>query len=333
MRALSVLVFLALAGSATAAVLAGGVLGGGGETSARVSAVAAEGSFSFANSRDGMPIFSAAEIAPGDSVSGTVEIADTGSEPGELTVAQHNVTDAPGPGGGELSKRLTLRITDITAPASPVTVYTGPLAPMPAQPAGKLEPGASRSYEFVATLPAGPGAQNDVQGAGTSVAYSWTAGEVVASPSPGPAPNPAPSPEYPPSSSSPGPAGSAPASAILRLAITRVRRTIDHGRLLVLAHCDRACTIFARGQLRVRSASSHRRVRLSLVRPPRFAAGTQRLSIRVPRHLRHWLRSHPELPPARVRLVLVARDPAGGLARAERTLRLRHRRGAGRFPW
>lgn len=322
MRALSVLVFLALAGSAAAAVLAGG-----GESSARASAIAAEGSFSFANFRDGMPIFSATEIAPGDSVSGTVEIADTGTEPGELTLAQHNVTDAPGPGGGELSKRLTLRVTDITAPASPVTVYTGPLAPMPAQPAGELEPGASRSYEFVATLPAGPGAQNDVQGAGTSVAYSWTAGEVVAGP------NPAPSPEHPPSSSPPGPAGSAPAPAILRLAITRVRRTIHHGRLLILAHCDRACAIFARGRLRVRSASSHRRVRLSLARPPRFAAGTQRLSIRVPRHLRHWLRTHPELPPARVRLVLVARDPAGGLARAERTLRLRHRRHVGRFPW
>ncbi|HEY4778897.1 MAG TPA: hypothetical protein VIH47_04820 [Solirubrobacterales bacterium] len=326
MRALSVLVFLALAGSATAAVLAGG-----GRSSARASAIAAGGSFGFANSSDGMPIFSATEIAPGDSVSGTVEIADTGTEPGQLTLAQRDVTDAPGPGGGELSKRLTLRVTDVTAPASPVTVYAGPLAPMPAQPAGELEPGATRTYEFVATLPAGASTQNDVQGASTSVAYSWTAGEVVAGPSPGPTPNPTPSPEPSPSSSPPGPAGSAPAPADLRLAITRVRRTIHHGRLLVLAHCDRACAISARGRLRVRSASGRRRVKLSLVaRPPRFAAGTQRLSIRVPRHLRHWLRTHPELPPARGRLVLVARDPAGELARAERALRLRHRRHAGR---
>ncbi len=99
-------------------------------------AVAAAGSFSFANSRDGMPIFSATGIAPGDSVSGKVEIANDGELPGELVVAQHDVEDTPGPGGGELSGRLTLRIADVTAPANPVTVYAGPLAPMPARAGG-----------------------------------------------------------------------------------------------------------------------------------------------------------------------------------------------------
>jgi hypothetical protein len=322
-RALSVLVFLVLAGSSAAAVLHGGW-----EAGARASAIAADGSFSFANSRDGMPIFSATEIAPGDSVSGTVAIADTGTEPGELTLAQHDVADVPGPGGDELSKRLSLRVTDVTVPASPVVVYAGPLAPMPPQPAGRLEPGASRTYEFVATLPESEGAQNDVQGASTSIAYSWTASEVVAGPGPEPTPSPTPDPTQPPASSSPGPAGSVPAG--LRLTITRVQRKISRGRLLVLAGCDRPCAISARGRLRVRSAGDHRRVKLSLSQPPRFAAGTQRLSIRVPRALRHWLRIHPDLPRVRVRLVLVARDPAGELATAKRSLRLRRQHHAGR---
>jgi hypothetical protein len=314
MRALSVLVFLALAGSATAAVLEGGE-----EAGARASAIDAEGSFSFANSRDGMPIFNATEIAPGDSVHGTVEIAGTGTEPGELTLAQHDVADVPGPGGSELSKRLSLRVTDVTAPTNPVTVYAGPLAPMPAQRAGRLEPGASRIYEFIATLPEGPGAQNDVQGAGTSVAYSWTAGEVVTSPEPAPTPSPG----QPPSGSPPGLAGSAPAPPALRLAIVRVRPRVRHGRILVRAGCDRACAISVRGRLRVRGASGHSGGKLRLSRQARFAAGTQRLSIRIPAHLRHLLRAHPGRLRAKVRIVLLGRDPSGARATARRTLRLR----------
>jgi hypothetical protein len=323
-RALSVLAFLALAGSATAAVLAGGVLAGGGEPSARASAVAAEGSFSFANSRDGMPIFSATEIAPGDSVSGTVEIADTGTEPGDLTLAQHDVADAPGPGGGELSKRLTLRVTDVTAPASPVAVYAGPLAPMPAQPAGELEPGASRTYEFVATLPAGAGAQNDVQGASASVAYSWTAGEVGTGPGSGPAPSPTPSPAQPPSSAPPDAAGSAPpAAAPLRLTITRVRHAIRHGRLVIWARCDRACSVSVRGRLRARGVTGHRSAKLHLSPRHNYKAGRQRLPLRIPHKLRRWLAANPDRLHFSVRVALLARDPAGDQAALRRALRVR----------
>ena len=326
MRALSVLAFLALAGSATAAVLAGGVLAGSGEPGAKASGVAAEGSFSFANSRDGMPIFSATGIAPGDSVNGTVEIADTGAEPGTLTLAQHDVSDAPGPGGGLLSERLTLRVTDVTAPASPVTVYAGPLAPMPPRPAGRLEPGASRTYEFVATLPAGPGAQNDVQGASTSVAYSWTAGEVVAGPDPGPGPTPSPgpSPGQPPSTSPPGPAGPAPAAAApLRLAITRVQHAIRHGRLLVWAGCDKPCAISVRGRLRARGVAGHRGAKLHLSFRHDYEAGTQRLPIRVPHALRRWLEANPDRLRLSARVALLARDPAGDQAAVRRALRVR----------
>ena len=57
---------------------AAAVVGKGGEPGAEASAVAATGDFSFANSREGIPIFSASEIGPGDSAAGTVEIANTG---------------------------------------------------------------------------------------------------------------------------------------------------------------------------------------------------------------------------------------------------------------
>jgi hypothetical protein len=317
-RALSLLIFLALAGSATAAVLGGG----GGESAAKASAVAAEGSFSIASSRDGAPIFSATEIAPGDSVSGTVEIANDGELPGELIVAQHDVEDAPGLGGGELSGRLALRIADVTAPAHPVTVYAGPLAPMPTRSAGVLEPGASRTYEFTAGLPTtGPagGTQNDVQGASVSVAYSWTAREVTDTPEPAPPTSPAPG-QPAPSPSSPA---VSPPAAPLRLTITRVRHKISHGRLVVWARCSSACAIAARGRLRARGPAGHRTAQLRLGPRPRFTAGRQRLTVRVPPNLRHWLQAAPKPLRAKVHISLRARNPAGERATARRAVHVR----------
>jgi hypothetical protein len=320
-RVLSLLIFMALAGSATAAVI-----GSGEEPAAQASAVAAAGSFSFANSRDGMPIFSATGIAPGDSVGGTIEIANEGELPGELVVTQHDVEDTPGPGGGELSGRLTLRIADVTAPANPITVYSGPLAPMPARPAGVLEPGASRTYEFTATLPEtgpGGGAQNDVQGASVSVAYSWTAGEVTASPEPG---SPAgPTPAVPPSSSPAVPAGTAPAVAPLRLTIARVRHRIRHGSVVVWARCNTACAIAAHGRLRARGPAGQRGAKLRLGPRPRFRVGKQRLTAPIPHKLRRWLQADPKPLQARVHLSLRARNPAGERATARRSARVRLR--------
>jgi hypothetical protein len=318
MRAASLLVFLALAGSATAAAI-----GGGEEQAARASAVAAEGSFSFANSSDGMPIFSGTEIAPGDSASGTVEIANTGTMSCELVLTQHDVHDLPGLGGGDLSAQLALRVTDVTAPAAPLTVYTGPLAPMPPRPAGRVEPGASRTYEFVATLPetGSTAAQNGVQGASTSIAYSWTAGEATASPAP--APPTSPSPGQPPSSPPPPPAGTPPPAKPLRLIVTRVRRTLSAGHLLVWAHCDSACRISARGRLRARSDTGQRVAKLRPTHRSRLTAGTQRLRIRIPNRLRRWLATSPAPIRLEARLSLLASNPAGKRAAAHRAVRVR----------
>jgi hypothetical protein len=46
---------------------------------------------------------------------------------------------------------------------------------MPERSAGSLGGGGTRTYEFTATLPEGgePNFQNAVQGASTTVAYSW----------------------------------------------------------------------------------------------------------------------------------------------------------------
>ena len=48
---------------------------------------AVDGSFALSNSRQGMPIFSLDGIAPGESVTGSVEIANSGESAAGLTLA------------------------------------------------------------------------------------------------------------------------------------------------------------------------------------------------------------------------------------------------------
>jgi hypothetical protein len=173
MRSATVAVYLALA--AVAAIAAAAVESGSSGNEPLRTEVG--GSFSLANTREGLPVFTATNIGPGDSAKGTVEISNEGSKAIAVTLAQRGLTDVPGTNGGVLSRRLVLKVR---SPSSPSPVYEGPLAAMQPRALGRLAPGASRSYEFTVTLPANGTASardNAFQGASVSVAYSWTAGE------------------------------------------------------------------------------------------------------------------------------------------------------------
>jgi len=170
MRAATLAVYLALA--AVAAITAAAAQSG--RSSSGPLRTEAGGAFSLADPREGMPVFTAANLGPGASATGTVEISNEGSEAIVVTLAQHGVLDAPGTGGGVLSQRLRLIVEDLSSAS---TVYEGPLAAMRPRSLGRLAPGASRSYEFTATLPASGTASasdNAFQGASVSVAYSWS---------------------------------------------------------------------------------------------------------------------------------------------------------------
>lgn len=269
------------------------------------------GSFGLANSRDGMPVFTASDIAPGDSAKGTVEIANEGSEAIAVTLAQHGLVDTPGAGGDLLSRHLVLRIEDLSA-ASPV--YEGPLAAMRPRSLGRLAPGASRSYEFTATLPERGGAgDNAVQGASTSVAYSWTAAaapEAPSSPAPGGS-GPAPV----------GPASRPPAAARLGVRVVGYRRTLRNGRLIAWVRCNQACRVESRARFRASGG-------LVLLRPTarhaqrrRFGAGIRRLSLPVPAGRRDLLSAAGK----RVRIFITARSRTGERARTSKLLHLSSR--------
>jgi hypothetical protein len=115
-------------------------------------------------------------MRPGDSVTDTVTLGNTGTVPGDLSLSTSNLLDTPGPGGGALSGELDLVIRDVTNAGSPVTVYSGKIGALTPVTLGTLAAGASRVYEFRVSFPdAGAGAENAFQGSAVSVQFDWTA--------------------------------------------------------------------------------------------------------------------------------------------------------------
>lgn len=325
----------------TCVVLLGGLaavaLGQVGSPSpARAAAVRVGGAFEISNSIDGQPIFAAKEIGPGGSARGKVTIEDSGSVPVALTLKREALTDLPGSGGGVLSTHLQLTVLDVSGAGSPATVYAGPLDSMPAQKAGELNPGGSRTYEFIATLPDGaPSAQNPLQSASTSVAYSWVAAEATGGGGEGepgeetPKPNPGGGGGTGNGGAGTGTEGNPGggvqgAAATLDLTVPRIRGSLTRGgRLVTFINCNASCRISVRGKLRARAHGHHRtaKIRFSVNRP--YAAGPQKVRIPIPRGLRKWLRRMPPPKRLKAKLTFTAVGTAGGRDVVKKKVRLK----------
>jgi hypothetical protein len=133
-------------------------------------------SLTLSNGKEGAAVLNLGGMRPGDSVTDTVTLGNTGTVPGDLSLSTSNLLDTPGAGGGALSGELDLVIRDITNPGSPVTVYSGKIDDLTPVGLGTLAASASRVYEFRVSFPdAGTGAENAYQGSGISVEFDWTA--------------------------------------------------------------------------------------------------------------------------------------------------------------
>lgn len=306
-RSLPILVTVALV--AMAAVALAQV---GRAPRARAAAVAATGPFEISDSGDGRAIFAAAGIAPGESTTGTVSIEDTGPAPVALALRRAALVDTPGLGGGVLSGRLELRVVDITKPSAPVPIYAGPLDSMPEERAGELEPGEARTFEFTATLAEGGAAtfQNAVQGAATTVGYSWVASEAR-----GGAPTPG------GGGPATGGAGIGGAAARFSLRIPRIRENARRGYLVAWIDCDRTCRLAVRGRLRAgrRRHGAAIRLRSRHLLP----AGPRRLRIAIPRALLRRPREAAGPAGLRGNLRFLAVGPDGARDTVRRTVHLR----------
>ena len=140
---------------------------------------------SIANSRNAQALFSAAAMRPGEGVSGTVTIGNSGDVAGVFAVKASGVVDTPGPNGGLLSERVALRLFDVTDAGPPVMVYAGHPADFDGVSLGTFAPGEERDYLFSAVLPEGANNDNDYQGAGLSLGFEWRAG-TASTPTPTP---------------------------------------------------------------------------------------------------------------------------------------------------
>ena len=138
------------------------------------------GELHVANSRNGQAIFQAQGLSPGRSVTGTVQLSNTGSLSGELGFQQLDVQDQPGTNGGRLSDAVHLNVDDVTGGGA-VPVFAGALGSFQSRALGSIAPGEARTYRFTASLPDGgappspTGGDNAYAGSALTVRYSWTA--------------------------------------------------------------------------------------------------------------------------------------------------------------
>jgi hypothetical protein len=289
-------------------VVCGALIGGlaavalgqvGRPSPARAAAVRAVGAFEISNSGEGEPIFAADGLAPGGSAQGKVTIEDSGSGPIALTLRRGELADTPGSGGGVLSERLRLTVADVTEPTRPRTIYAGPLDSMPEQDAGELQPGGSRTYEFTATLPDGsPSAQNPLQEAATTVAYSWTAGEIGGGEE---------TPTEPPGGGEnrAAPAGGGDAVTVgarLKLSVPKLLPRLSRGVLVAYVDCDGSCRIDVRGRLWATADGHQRTAKIHFSLQRIYTPGAKKMRIPIPRGMHDWLRRM--LPPKGLRAKL-----------------------------
>jgi hypothetical protein len=216
------------------------------------------------NSSAGSPLFEIHDMKPGTTFTRTAEVTNTGNVGVQLILAPYALRETPGAAGGRLSGRLALAIDDVTQ-ARARSVYRGPMGELAELMAGRLAPGAKRTYRFAAVLPDGSEATDNVyQGASVAVSYRWRATSV-------------------------------------RLDFTRVlgrlRRSSRSLRRPVVVHvvCVRPCRarIDLKATRRTARKLGWRSVPLALVTVRRRSAGQRDVRLRVPRAWRMQLARLP----------------------------------------
>ena len=255
----------------------------------------ASGTFSITNSRDGQAIFQAHGLAPGRSVTGTVQLSNAGTLAGDLGLHQLDVVDQPGTNGGLLSNAVQLDVEDITG-GNLVPVFAGQLASLQSSALGALAPGQARTYRFTASLPdsgAPPtptSGDNSYAGSALTVRYSWHA-----------------------TAPDEGGGGGGPIVTETPTCTFRVvsKKVLKKGLLDVMSTCNRASTVTLYAQLpktkRARKSAVTRRKTTALPLPNKVARIRLKLSKKNNGQLRKALRKKKKVA-LTVRISVVPAD-------------------------
>ena len=138
------------------------------------------GILSHSNTKTGAAIVTATAMEPGQNQFGTVTIKNTGNVAGTFTVAKSAVVDVAGTNGGLLSTVLTIVVSDVTVPATPVVKYTGTLSAMGNVALGTFAALESHDYKITLTFPdagvptTNTTGDNTFQGSSLTCQLDWT---------------------------------------------------------------------------------------------------------------------------------------------------------------
>ena len=216
------------------------------ERPAELGRMAAEGAVTLAAAGSSHALITVSGLRPGQSVAGSVALANVGESRGRLSLLRTRMVDTPGRFGGRLSEALKLRVEEIGGGS-----WTGPLAGPDALDLGIMEPGEGRSYKLTLTLPdSGPaGRDNAVQGSSVTIDWAW-ATESVGPPSATPTPTAPATPDAPAPAPVATPAAAPERPLPVRAAVApRLQLRIPHQRVLgtrgitLYGNCDRPCLL------------------------------------------------------------------------------------------
>lgn len=164
-----------LAPLATLAVAGALVVGSGADFTSQTSnttSVVASGTLTQGNSRNGQAIFNVANIKPGDTVTGSVVITNTGSLPSNMKLTEDATS-------GFTRDNLRLKITEVNTSAGGPNevIYDGAFDRTVAAPdvftLDPFLPLEVRTYEYVVTFVRTTADQNVDQGKTASASYVW----------------------------------------------------------------------------------------------------------------------------------------------------------------
>jgi len=149
--------------------------GSDGSTPARAAVGGATGPL-IADSLGGGAILNASNLAPGQAITGEVNVTNVGDAAGDMALGTSDLADAT-VRGGVLSRMLDITVLDVTAGRAPALVYAGKVVNLQSVRVHSFEQGESRGFRFTVAYPAGQSAAVDdaYQGAATRVSFVWTA--------------------------------------------------------------------------------------------------------------------------------------------------------------
>ena len=264
--------------SALLAITAVAVAARSPRAEAQPAALRAGGHAMVANSKAGSAIL-AGRLGPGDSISGTVMVANVGKAAGDFTLAASHLVDVPGAQVAPLSARLDLTVDDVTRPAAQVRVYRGSLASLPPTALGSFRPYAIRIYRFTVTWPDGGPADGAYAGASMSVQFDWFTGSGDHGGGGAPV-------VTPPRNRLPG--------LDFRFRAARRQRAINRRGVIVHGLCSEACTVKVTARLAIRRPGRALKLRPTsgTLRPGADTRLKVVLPRRAVRQLRMALRGH-----------------------------------------